>query len=264
MKRVFLIICILLMAYPKSYSQQLFLIVYNGNVSDGQKILKQRVTYKIAQNAKLKFEAKSNAIVYSTNKAIDINAATDQSFSTADLAAKIAKATASAGVISFVSYINKYHHSYEENQESEGKPIAGVRRLNKNEELRADGIFPADSATVIGENVRLQWNPQTTAADDELIVTNAKTEELIIRQAAPAKGSTFVKTDKEGTYNWKIYASMEDKSSIDRIFIKPNAATAKKIQDNLAAFKLQIAAMGDDMKKLLLEEYLIANNIAVN
>jgi len=266
----------MLLCLSKNYGQQLFVLVYKGNVSANGIPITRGDLYQVQKDARLLFSGKSSAIAI--NKAlhnfIEINPETNQQLSFAELTNKMLKAPirnaakAKSGKIQadgFADYVFKLHAGREQHQVTLGGTIAGVRGLNKNRDTD-EGVaapFPEDSVSALSETVRLSW-AYPAIAGERLIVINTKTNDTIYNEPVSTKSEAFVTITSAGNYRWLLFSSLENKRKVNRTIIRPTLENAKIMRESIAAFKADLEPLSGDMRELVLEDYYYRNNIIDN
>lgn len=266
----------MMLCLSKNYSQQLFILVYKGNVSANGIPISRGDLYQVEKDAKLLFPGKSSAIAI--NKAlhnfIEINPETNQQLSFAELANKMLKAPvrnaakAKNGKMQaggFTDYVFKLHASREQHEATLGGTIAGVRGLNKNRDREEDIVtpFPEDSVSVLSETIRLSW-AYPAIAGERLIVINTKTNDTIYNEPVSNKSEILVTIPSAGSYKWLLFSALENKRKVNRTIIRPTLENIKIMRESITVFKADLESLSGNMREQVLEDYYYRNNIIDN
>lgn len=262
-------ICLVFNTCITVYGQEIYVVAFKGKVSfsDGR-VLVPNFRYAIPTgNATVSFDKDSKSIVFMGDKHFVVEPDYNLPHNYAFLKNAIQQIAAQPKN-SFLAYLSKTHLYNSSLQESaKGAAKGGVKGIdNGNMKLneKEDRVFPMDSAILLSNTIRLTWPADAKVYGMKLIVINTITKDTLYNEPAPAKLQIDKKIDTEGTYNWFLYSKLENKKTIDRVFIKPDAKMANKLKDNLAQFKNSIASLSEELQALVLEDYLSENRILEN
>jgi len=267
MKKALYILCLNL-SFITIKSQDVFIVVYQGKVgfkdcnSSDRVVLDCNLKYAIPPDKNIKFES-GRAIVFTKNKYFEVNNADCLSYR--DIVNKLR--TISAKTQSFFWEYTKKLHVFSEIQKSTKGAVAGGTRAiddktNKKTDRHNETFFPVDSAKMLSNSIHLKWELENKLFGAKLIVVNKQTNDTVYNKIAPQQGEIELVIEKEGSYNWFIYSGMEKKKYIYRLFIKPGEAERKNLVHLLKGLKTEIAAMDDDLKNMVIEDFLYQNKIA--
>ncbi len=257
-----IIVWITLIASFTTQGQDIFIVVYEGNLSfnSDNKFLSAGFRYTIPVGTEIKYETNCRAIVYSKASYFELKSR-DETLNYKTILSKLNNSM-SAG---FLNYIEKNHKLTSLAPSSKGAVRAGIKGLDdKNaKELAEKGFnaMPMDSALIITGNVYLSWELNSKVAGAKLMVIHSETKDTIYNQAAAQKGSIDIPIQKTGAYHWLIYSKIENSRKVNRVFIKLNENEAKAVLQSLGAFKKEITAMSSELKEVILNDYLLCNKI---
>lgn len=266
-RKIFINVCAVLFFYNYVSAQDIFIVAYKGTISfnDGR-VLQNNFRYQVNKGNTLTFEIGSTALVFTKDKYFNIEKiAIVTSYSYAQLINRFNTAIAQKNN-GFSAYLQKtYLFSNEVKEASKGAVVAGIKGIdgNNGKYIRDvnETIFPQDSVRLLSAAIKLKWETTGKAFGTKLVVVNVATNDTVYNKPASSKGEIDITVEKEGAYNWFLYSKLENKKSINRVIIKPSPAEAGRLQAELENFKKQIAAFDEELRILVLDDYLYQNHI---
>jgi hypothetical protein len=174
--------------------------------------------------------------------------------------------TASQKNTGFTAYLQKtYLFTSEVKEATKGSVVAGIKGIdgNNGKPVRDvnETIFPQDSVKLLSATVKLKWETSGKVFGTKLFVVHTALNDTIYKSTASNKGEIDITVEKEGLYNWFLYSKLENKKSIERVIIKPSPAEINRLKIELANFKKEIAAFDEELRALVLDDYLYQNRI---
>ena len=248
-------------------AQEIFIVAYKGDIvlNRGSKLI-YNFRYTLDRGSVLSFQIDASALIFTKDKYFTIEkmaVATDYSYTQLINRFNTTPAQKNNG---FSSYLQKTHlYSTEVKESSKGSTIAGIKAIDNNAGKFVrdiyETIFPQDSAKLLANSIILKWEMPNKIFGAKLIVVNIQLNDTLYNSAASNKGEVNVAINKEGTYNWFLYSKMENKKTINRVFIKPNSSEVAALQNELEKFKNQTVIFSEELRALVLDDYLYQNHI---
>ena len=266
-RKVFICTCMLLIYSSYATAQEIFIIAYKGTVTfnDGR-ILDHNFRYALDRGVSVVFEMGSSALLFAKDKYFSVEKiAIKTTYSYKDFVTTF-NTTSFQKNNGFIAYLQKTHmYATEVKESSKGAVIAGGKGIdNNNGRLVRDineTIFPQDSVRILTNTVHLKWETAAKTFGTKLMVVNSQLNDTIHNGQVSNKGELDLAIEKEGVYKWFLFSKLENKKSIVRVIIKPSVAETAKIRNELVNFKKQIAAFDEDLRLLVLDDYLYQNRI---
>ncbi len=276
MKSTTFFFCLLLLAMPATYAQDIYIAVYNGKVTfeDGRQ-LELKFKYSVPRQGKLFFDDGSSSIVFTKDKYFTVVPGRDpknltfndirDSLGFNDFAKKFQSLNAQ-GKGSFTDYLLKLHQFSSLNETSRGGVVGGVSGINGRvvSKRNKEGFKATeDYVRMLSGNAKLQWPAASRVFGCRLIIIDLQTKDTVYNELAPQENNAMIPMEKEGTYKWLLYTKLEG-AKHSGIFVIPNEEEKKRLQNQVVVFKQQLESFNDEVSDYLLEDFLAENKLIEN
>lgn len=269
MKKIVIVLTTLLFTAGTLSGQEIYIAVYDGVVAfqDGRH-LNLNFRYELPKGKPVNFSANTSVVMFTKTKYFFYKAA-GASGMTYNAIYDSLKNSSPANSTSFFGYLRRLQFSAGDAEEfTKGGVLGGIKGIDNRRRKAGDENYelalPVDSARMLSGTIRLQWELKEKIFGTRLIVVNIQTKDTVHNSAASNTGDVSLTIEKEGTYNWFLYSSLQKKKKINQVFIKPGAEEVKTAQKKLGEFKAGISALDNLFKELLIEDYLYVEKLVEN
>lgn len=233
--------------------QNLYIIVYKGDVFIEEKQLALNNKYAVTDNKSVIINENSKTIIFNENSFIE----------------NLKKDTYPAEVLekmlikklpkSLNQHLITTHRLTETDTYSKGRTVVGIKGLNGRKAAKlkemTDYAIPEDSSQVATHTVEINWKIANKINKPKLVVTEQSTGTVLIDKDIPDSGNEVIELKNTGWYDWEIVSSFDGKLFASNSFLKLTTDEVKIALDALNEFKASIAPFDAELQDLLLDDY---------
>ena len=265
-KNSVLMVLVITVLHITVFSQDgLFLILVKGEASLTTKnnsnpvVLVKGLKVSLPQKSVVSLSAGAHALVFNTDKSIEIGGDKAVSHTTDAITAQLKNVKTSSATAKFLEYLNKMYNDKRSKDESAGSTPGAASRGGKEPEFT---YSPDDSSTIISDTVKLSWTNEYYKLIQNLLVVNISRGDTIFN-AFPALSPIFLSKLKEGTYHWSTRIETKDKIILEmnNIFYVPSESEKNGLKEDMKLFRELLSSFTVDTRTSLMGEYMKQNKI---
>lgn len=266
-KKLVLMVLVITVIHCAVFSQDgCFIILVKGEASLTTKnnndpvALVKGLKVSLPQKSAVSLSAGARALVFNTDKRIEIGGVEAVSLTTDAITTQLKNAKTSSATAKFLEYLNKMYNDKRSRDESAGSTAGAASRGVKELEFT---YSPDDSSTIISDTVRLSWSPDGYyRLIENLLVVNTSRGDTVFN-VDPALSTIFLCKLKEGTYHWSTRIETKDKIILEmnNIFYVPSESERNGLKEDLKQFRELISSFTVDTRTWLMDEYMKQNKI---
>ena len=122
-------------------------------------------------------------------------------------------------------------------------------------------FYPLDSVQVLSDSILLELSPNLNLKSDVKVYRQGGTDTL---RFSPENYAFLIKDLRPGTYFWEYKAKIgTDNYTFKNLFYVPQADAKLEYSQQISEYESQLADFSEDMRALLLEEFLVLNRLVI-
>ncbi len=214
----------------------------------------------LPQNTVVSLSAGASALVFNTEKRIEIGGAEPVSLTTDAITTQLQNVKTNSATVKFFKFLNKMYTDKISRDESAGSTVGAAPRGVKELEFT---YSPDDSSIIISDTVRLSWrSDRYYRLIQNLLVVNTSRRDTIFN-VDPALSAIFLSNLKEGEYHWSSMIKKNDGIILEmnNIFYVPSESERNTLKNDLKQFRELISSYTIDTRTWLMDEYIKQNKI---